>query len=54
MGDFSDSGQRFEYVAPVHVQSFSPRSGPYRGGTNVVIRGKNFIASPYLRCRFEI
>ena len=50
--DFSDSGQRFEYVAPVRVQSFHPRSGPYRGGTNVVIEGKNFIASPYLRCRF--
>ena len=50
--DYSDSGQRFEYVENLRIMNLRPATGPTDGGTEIVIRGKHFIASPFLRCSF--
>ena len=50
--DFTDSGIQFWYRPAPSVTVITPRRGPSRGGTKVLVQGKNFERSPLLRCKF--
>lgn len=42
----------FAYVEQVEVFSVSPAHGPIKGGTEVIVRGKNFVKTSQLTCNF--
>jgi len=50
--DFSQDGVVFEYFGEPIVLSMYPDNGPVRGGTPVVIRGRNFNFGDRTICRF--
>lgn len=50
--DFSRSGIVYRYALAPDVFGAEPAHGPLQGGTEVVVRGINFLNSSSLRCRF--
>ena len=53
--DFVDSGFFFSYYTQPELIGLSPRSGPYLGGTEIILKGNLFsnITSPEtVKCRF--
>ena len=50
--DYSTSSSVFSYVRTVTVLSIFPTHGPLKGGTEVIIRGSNFIRSSSFSCNF--
>lgn len=50
--DFFVSGMVFEYYPVMRVNSLSPNHGPLFGGTEVHVKGLNFVKSSLLVCLF--
>ena len=50
--DYSDDEIYYDYIPETEIYSIVPTHGPATGGTEIVIRGKNFIKSSALACRF--
>ena len=55
--DWVDSGFFFSYYYPPEVNSLSPPSGIYQGGTEIMLHGNRFsnITDPSIvKCRFSL
>ena len=50
--DFTANAVQYRYQAVVLVSHLTPTSGPTDGGTQVTVRGANFVDSERLQCRF--
>lgn len=53
--DFVDTGFFFSYYTQPELQGLSPQSGPYQGGTEILVKGNLFsnITDPQsVKCRF--
>jgi len=52
--DWSTNDNHFAYTQIPIVESLFPVQGPTRGGTQIVITGRNFIRSSSLSCHFGL
>jgi len=43
---------RFEYVAPMQILDFTPRSSPIAGGIHITLHGEGFVSQTSLYCQF--
>lgn len=50
--DYTSSGVVYRYAPTPIVESLTPNHGPLAGGTEVVVRGRNFLNMSSLRCQF--
>ena len=50
--DFTKSGRTYAYVALPTVRSVTPKNGPPRGHTEVLVEGTGFLRSSHLTCKF--
>lgn len=50
--DYTSSGVVYRYAPTPTVEQLTPNHGPLAGGTEVVVRGHNFLNTSSLRCQF--
>ncbi len=49
---YTDDDRLFYYYKPPIVYDLSPREGPVKGGTRVIITGANFLDTKTILCKF--
>ena len=50
--DFSPATVQYQFSPPAFVQSIHPAQGSVNGGTQVIVKGENFVPSLYPSCDF--
>ena len=49
---YTDDNRMFTFYRPPLVYDLHPREGPVKGGTDVIIKGANFLNTTTLKCKF--